>query len=87
MDDKLISFMNVVSFVINTNLTNKLFINIPAPRYARLCNSVSWSHTETNMLAVAMEKHRSDHCILVWDVYRGILPEEARGCYNYLNCY
>ncbi|XP_028039726.1 GATOR complex protein MIOS [Bombyx mandarina] len=42
-----------------------------APRYQRLCNSVSWSHMETNMLAVAMEKHRSDHCILVWDVNRG----------------
>ncbi|XP_022838047.1 GATOR complex protein MIOS [Spodoptera litura] len=50
-----------------------------SPRYPRLCNSVSWSHMETNMLAVAMEKNRSDHCILIWDVYRGsILSEEAK---------
>ncbi|XP_035440073.2 GATOR complex protein MIOS [Spodoptera frugiperda] len=49
------------------------------PRYSRLCNSVSWSHMENNMLAVAMEKNRSDHCILIWDVYRGsILSEEAK---------
>ncbi|XP_037294415.1 GATOR complex protein MIOS isoform X1 [Manduca sexta] len=48
-------------------------------RYQRLCNSVSWSHVETNMLAVAMEKHRSDHCILLWDVNRGSSPaDEAR---------
>ncbi|XP_026738922.1 GATOR complex protein MIOS isoform X1 [Trichoplusia ni] len=50
-----------------------------SPRYPRLCNSVSWSHMETNMLAVAMEKHRSDHCILLWDVYRGsMLSDEAK---------
>ncbi|RVE52876.1 hypothetical protein evm_002533 [Chilo suppressalis] len=41
------------------------------PRYPRLCNSVSWSHVESNLLAVAMEKHRSDHCILIWDVNKG----------------
>ncbi|XP_063825990.1 GATOR2 complex protein MIOS [Ostrinia nubilalis] len=46
------------------------------PRYSRLCNSVSWSHVETNLLAVAMEKHRSDHCILLWDVNRGSTPPE-----------
>ncbi|XP_075977866.1 GATOR complex protein mio [Anticarsia gemmatalis] len=50
-----------------------------SPRHPRLCNSVSWSHQETNLLAVAMEKHRSDHCILLWDVYRGsVLCDEAR---------
>ncbi|PZC85881.1 hypothetical protein B5X24_HaOG215243 [Helicoverpa armigera] len=48
-------------------------------RYPRLCNSVSWSHMETNLLAVAMEKNRNDHCILLWDVYRGsLLSEEAK---------
>ncbi|KAL0882791.1 hypothetical protein ABMA27_016339 [Loxostege sticticalis] len=46
------------------------------PRYSRLCNSVSWSHVETNLLAVAMEKHRSDHCILLWDVNRGSTPPD-----------
>ncbi|XP_053610182.1 GATOR2 complex protein MIOS isoform X2 [Plodia interpunctella] len=38
------------------------------PRYPRLCNSVAWSHVETNLLAVALEKYRNDHCILLWDV-------------------
>lgn len=28
------------------------------------------------MLGVALEKHRSDHCILVWDVNRGMGPSE-----------
>lgn len=52
-------------------------INIfTVPRYPRLCNSVAWSHVETNMLGVALEKHRSDHCILVWDVNRGMGPSE-----------
>ncbi|XP_073956943.1 LOW QUALITY PROTEIN: GATOR complex protein mio [Choristoneura fumiferana] len=46
------------------------------PRYPRLCNSVAWSHVETNMLGVALEKHRSDHCILVWDVTRGMGTSE-----------
>lgn len=50
---------------------------IAVPKYPRLCNSVSWSHVETNMLAVAMEKHGSDHCILLWDVHRGLSPGEA----------
>lgn len=37
-------------------------------RYSRPCNSVSWSRSETNLLAVGLEKHRSDTCILLWDV-------------------
>ncbi|CAG9786998.1 unnamed protein product [Diatraea saccharalis] len=46
------------------------------PRYPRLCNSVSWSREESNLLAVAMEKHRSDHCILIWDVNKGSSPPD-----------
>ncbi|KAL4706071.1 hypothetical protein ACJJTC_001669 [Scirpophaga incertulas] len=45
-------------------------------RYPRLCNSLSWSNNESNLLAVAMEKYRSEPCILLWDVNRGTLPPE-----------
>ncbi|KAG7308333.1 hypothetical protein JYU34_005527 [Plutella xylostella] len=48
------------------------------PRYPRLCNSVSWSPTEPGLLAAALDKHRSDHCILLWDVHRGA-PATAAG--------
>ncbi|XP_045773378.1 GATOR complex protein MIOS-B isoform X2 [Maniola jurtina] len=37
-------------------------------RYPRPCNSVSWNRRENNLLAVGLEKHRSDNCILLWDV-------------------
>ncbi|KAI5637277.1 GATOR complex protein MIOS [Phthorimaea operculella] len=48
------------------------------PKYTRPCNSVSWSHVETNLLASALDKHRSDHCVLLWDVNRG-MPEDQPG--------
>ncbi|CAH2229660.1 jg4589, partial [Pararge aegeria aegeria] len=37
-------------------------------RYPRACNSVAWNRTESNLLAVGLEKHRSDSCIQLWDV-------------------
>ncbi|CAH0715223.1 unnamed protein product, partial [Brenthis ino] len=37
-------------------------------KFPRPCNSISWSKSETNLVAVGMEKHRNDHCILLWDV-------------------
>ncbi|XP_049873651.1 GATOR complex protein MIOS [Pectinophora gossypiella] len=50
------------------------------PRYTRPCNSVSWSQVESNLLASALDKHRSDHCILLWDVNRTTaLDEPAAG--------
>ncbi|CAH4028135.1 GATOR complex protein MIOS [Pieris brassicae] len=39
-----------------------------AARYPRACNSVAWSHTESNLLAVGMDKHRADNCVLLWDM-------------------
>ncbi|XP_013170090.1 PREDICTED: WD repeat-containing protein mio-B [Papilio xuthus] len=40
------------------------------PKYGRPCNGLSWSHDETNLIAVALDKHRSDNCIQVWDANR-----------------
>ncbi|XP_041979444.1 GATOR complex protein MIOS [Aricia agestis] len=41
------------------------------PRCLRPCNSLAWNKTETNLLAVGMEKHKTDNCIAVWDVQMG----------------
>ncbi|VVD05393.1 unnamed protein product, partial [Leptidea sinapis] len=37
-------------------------------RYARPCNSLAWNHQESNLLVAAMDKHRADNCIMLWDV-------------------
>ncbi|CAK1551406.1 unnamed protein product [Leptosia nina] len=37
-------------------------------RYPRACNSLAWNPTESNLLAVGMDKHRADNCILLWDM-------------------
>ncbi|XP_026314034.1 GATOR complex protein MIOS-like [Hyposmocoma kahamanoa] len=47
-------------------------------RYPRLCNSVAWNHVETNLLAAGLEKHRSDHSVLIWDVNRAPAPVEEQ---------
>ncbi|CAH2095812.1 unnamed protein product [Euphydryas editha] len=48
-------------------------------RYPRPCISVAWNRTETNLLAAGMDKHRSDHCILLWDVQSCGLDEFDEG--------
>ncbi|XP_038220759.1 GATOR complex protein MIOS-B [Zerene cesonia] len=37
-------------------------------RYPRACNALAWNHTESNLLAVGMDKHRADNCIMLWDM-------------------
>ncbi|XP_047532959.1 GATOR complex protein MIOS-B [Vanessa atalanta] len=44
-------------------------------KYPRPCISVAWNCTESSLLAVGMEKHRSDNCILLWDVQSSGLDE------------
>ncbi|KAG1694135.1 GATOR complex protein MIOS [Nymphon striatum] len=41
-----------------------------AVKQARQCNAISWNHTEFNLLACGLEKHRSENSVLVWDINR-----------------
>ncbi|CAG5045575.1 unnamed protein product [Parnassius apollo] len=45
-------------------------------KYARPCNGVAWNHNENNLIAVALDKHRSDSCVQVWDVHRSSLSTD-----------
>jgi len=39
-----------------------------APRSDRMCNDLAWNPVEHNLLAVALDKVRNDHSLLIWDV-------------------
>ncbi|XP_014242242.1 GATOR complex protein MIOS-B [Cimex lectularius] len=38
------------------------------PKYARQCNVVQWNKIENHLIAAGLDRYRSDHCILVWDL-------------------
>uniref|UniRef100_A0A0A9ZA57 WD repeat-containing protein mio n=3 Tax=Lygus hesperus TaxID=30085 RepID=A0A0A9ZA57_LYGHE len=38
------------------------------PKHARQCNVVSWCHNDPQLIATGLDRYRSDHCILVWDI-------------------
>ncbi|CAH0752477.1 unnamed protein product [Bemisia tabaci] len=40
------------------------------PRHARQCNSVAWNPSDGHLLASALDKHRADHAVQVWDVQK-----------------
>lgn len=40
------------------------------PRHIRQCNTVAWNPTESNLIAAGLEKHRTDHSVLLWDLQR-----------------
>lgn len=40
------------------------------PRHVRQCNTVAWNPTESNLIAAGLEKHRTDHSVLLWDLQR-----------------
>ncbi|XP_040061541.1 GATOR complex protein MIOS [Ixodes scapularis] len=39
-----------------------------APKQPRRCNVVAWNPVEFSLLAAGLDKHKGDHCILVWDL-------------------
>ncbi|XP_026277027.1 GATOR complex protein MIOS-B [Frankliniella occidentalis] len=40
------------------------------PRHGRQCNTVAWNPSESNLIAAGLEKHRTDHSVLLWDLQR-----------------
>lgn len=43
---------------------------IVAPRHARQCNTVAWGPANSSLLAAGLDKYRTDHSVLVWDVLK-----------------
>lgn len=59
-----------------------LFNFYSAPRQQRMCLCMAWNDLDANILAIGHDRYRSDSCITVWDIDRG-LPKET-GKYIYL---
>lgn len=54
-----------------SSFSSLLFIYfVLAPRHLRQCNTVAWSPIEPNLIAAGLEKHRTDHSVLLWDLQR-----------------
>lgn len=41
-----------------------------------MCLCLAWNETEPNVLAIGHDRYRSDSCITIWDIERG-LPKES----------
>ncbi|XP_034949422.1 GATOR complex protein MIOS [Chelonus insularis] len=48
------------------NLTGKEL----APKHPRQCNALAWNPVDPNLIVVGLEKYRTDHSILLWDVLK-----------------
>lgn len=47
------------------------------PRQQRTCLCLAWNEVEPNLLAIGHDRNRSDYCITIWDVDRGIPKEPS----------
>ena len=47
-----------------------------APSQQRMCLCLAWNEWDPNILAIGHDRHRSDACITIWDMERG-LPKET----------
>lgn len=49
--------------------TSKLYeLYFPVPKHPRQCNVVSWCQNDPQLIAAGLDRYRSDHCVLVWDI-------------------
>lgn len=49
------------------------------PRHPRLCNTLAWNPLETNIIAAGLDKHRSDHSVLLWDIMKCPVNNDMNG--------
>uniref|UniRef100_A0A1B6CGC5 MIOS-like alpha-solenoid domain-containing protein n=1 Tax=Clastoptera arizonana TaxID=38151 RepID=A0A1B6CGC5_9HEMI len=40
------------------------------PKHARQCNTVAWNPIDSNLIAAGLDKYRTDHSVLLWDVLK-----------------
>lgn len=52
---------------------------ISVPRHSRPCNTVVWNPIDNNVLAVGLEKYRSDYAVLLWDIMKYPSSNENAG--------
>lgn len=43
---------------------------LTAPKHARQCNTVAWNPVDSNLIAAGLDKYRTDHSVLLWDVLK-----------------
>ncbi|XP_015608765.1 GATOR complex protein MIOS-B [Cephus cinctus] len=41
-----------------------------APKHARQCNAVAWNPVDPNLIVCGLDKYRTDHSVLLWDVLK-----------------
>lgn len=41
-----------------------------------MCTCLAWNEMDANILAIGHDRHRSDSCITIWDIERGV-PKET----------
>ncbi|XP_011214207.1 GATOR complex protein MIOS [Bactrocera dorsalis] len=46
------------------------------PRQQRMCLCLAWNELDHNVLAIGHDRHRSDSCITIWDIERGV-PKDS----------
>lgn len=69
-----------------SSTTNRAALNskhtrktVTVPRHPRQCNTIAWNPLETNIIAAGLEKSRSDHSVLVWDIMKCPLTNDLNG--------
>jgi len=55
----------------------RIYVLVLAPRQQRMCTCLAWNELDANILAIGHDKHRSDSCITIWDIERGVPKETA----------
>ncbi|XP_018335553.1 GATOR complex protein MIOS [Agrilus planipennis] len=49
------------------------------PRHPRQCNTVAWNRIDSNLVAVGLDKYRSDHSVLLWDIVKCPFSPDSNG--------
>lgn len=52
-----------------------------APKHARQCNAVAWNPVDPNIIVSGLDKYRTDHSVLLWDVQRS--PSSSDRAHHY----
>lgn len=56
-----------------------LFYVYVVPRHPRQCNAVAWNPIENNLIAAGLDKYRSDHSVLLWDIMKCPVAPDMNG--------
>ncbi|OQV17689.1 WD repeat-containing protein mio [Hypsibius exemplaris] len=51
------------------DIFRKLLDKDYGPRHQRPCNALAWNHTDSHLIAVGLDRHRSDPSLLIYDIF------------------